>query len=223
VTGGLRACRRGLAGPRGSPDTLVGVNWVMFDYGGVLSQAPADEDVARLARVAGAGVPSLMDEYWQWRRAYDLAELDTAEYWRRVGSGLGRSYSQAQTAELSRLDSAMWLRLQAGTVALVRDLAAAGVPLALLSNAPADVAEAVSGLAVCARFRHLIFSCELKTGKPDPECYQAALARLGARAQDVIFIDDRPENVAGAAALGLRSVRFTTPAQAREAVTRLQR
>jgi putative hydrolase of the HAD superfamily len=202
---------------------LVGVNWVMFDYGGVLSQAPADEDLERLAGAAGASVQALLDGYWQWRRAYDLAELDTAEYWRRVGSGLGRSYSQAETVELSGLDSAMWLRLQAGTVALVQDLAAAGVPLALLSNAPVDVAEAVSGLPLSASFRHVIFSCELKTGKPDPECYQAALARLGARAQDVIFIDDRPENVAGAAALGLRSVQFTTPDQAREAVTRLRR
>jgi putative hydrolase of the HAD superfamily len=199
---------------------LVGVTWVMFDYGGVLSQQPADEDVSRLARAAGASVPALMDGYWQWRHAYDLAELDVAQYWQRVGRVVGRSYTEAETAELSRLDSSMWLRLQAGTVALVQDLAAAGLPLALLSNAPGDVAEAVSGLPVAASFGHLIFSCELKTGKPDPACYHAALATLGAGAEDVMFIDDRPENVAAAATLGIRSLRFTTPAAAREAVSR---
>lgn len=192
----------------------------MFDYGGVLSQAPADEDLSRLAAAAGASVAAVMDGYWHWRRAYDLAELDAPEYWRRVGSGVGRSYTGAETAELSRLDSSMWLRLQAGTVALVQDLAGAGLPLALLSNAPGDVAEAVSGLPIAAHFGHLIFSCELKTGKPDPACYSAALARLGARPEDVVFIDDRPENVAAAAALGIRSLQFTTPAAAREAVSR---
>jgi putative hydrolase of the HAD superfamily len=198
---------------------LVGVTWVMFDYGGVLSQPPAEEDLALLARAAGASVPALMDGYWQWRRAYDLAELDTAEYWRQVGRGLGRRYTGAETAELSRLDSSMWLRLQAGTVALVQDLAAAGLPLALLSNAPGDVAEAVSGLPVAAHFEHLIFSYELKTGKPEPTCYGAALARLRARPEEVVFIDDRPENVEAAATMGLRAVQFTTPAAAREAVT----
>lgn len=191
----------------------------MFDYGGVLSQPPSEEDVALLARAAGASVPALMDGYWQWRRAYDLAELDMAGYWRRVGQGVGRSYTGAEVAELSRLDSSMWLRLQTGTVSLVQDLAAAGLPLALLSNAPGDVAEAVSGLPVAAHFAQLIFSCELKTGKPDPACYSAALARLGARPPDVVFIDDRPENIAAATALGMQAVQFTTPALARQAVT----
>lgn len=193
----------------------------MFDYGGVLSQQPADEDVALLAGVAGVSVQKLMDRYWESRRAYDVADLDVVAYWQQVGRGLGRSYTSAQIAELSRLDSSMWLRLQSGTVALARDLAAAGVPLALLSNAPADVAAAVSELPELARFEHLIFSCELKSGKPDPACYQAALATLGASAGDVIFIDDRAENVAAAVELGLRSVQFTTPAAAREALRHL--
>lgn len=196
------------------------MTWVIFDYGGVLSQPPSDEDVALLARVARASVPALMDGYWHWRRAYDLAELDAAEYWRQVGLGLGRSYTEVETAELCRLDSSMWLRPQAGTVALVQDLAAAGQPLALLSNAPGDLAEKVSALPVAAHFGHLIFSCELKTGKPDPACFSAALARLGARPDEVVFIDDGPENTAAAAALGIRSLQFTSPAAAREAVTR---
>jgi putative hydrolase of the HAD superfamily len=199
---------------------LTPVSWVLFDYGGVLSHYQSESDLALLARAAGADVPALMDRYWEWRHAYDLAELDAAEYWRRIGRALGRSYSKADVAGLSRLDSASWLRLQTGTAALVEDLAAAGLPLALLSNAPGDVAGAVSRLPVAARFRHLIFSCELKAAKPDPACFGAALATLGAAAEDVIFIDDRPENVAAAAALGMRSLRFTTPAAAREALTR---
>lgn len=199
---------------------MVGVTWVMLDYGGVLSQYQSESDVAMLARVAGAPVPEFQEPYWEWRLAYDKAELGTAAYWGKVGDQLGYRYDDAEIAELSQLDCASWLRLQAGTVALAEDLATAGVPLALLSNAPADVAAAVRGLPVAARFEHLVFSCELKTAKPDPACYQAALATLGAPAADVIFVDDRRENVASAAALGIRSVQFTTPAAAREAVTR---
>ena len=191
----------------------------MFDYGGVVSQPPSPQELASLAGAAGVSVAALQGVYWEWRRAYDLAELDASGYWRQVGRSLGRGFSEAEISELIRLDSASWLRLQAGTVALIEDLGAAGLPLALLSNAPGELAEAISALPVAAYFGHLLFSCQLKLAKPDPECYNRALARLGASAEEVIFIDDRAENVAAAAALGLHSVHFTSPGEARAAVT----
>src|SRR6516225_2580020 len=190
----------------------------MFDYGGVVSQPPSPQELASLAGAAGVSVAALQGVYWEWLRAYDLAELDASGYWRQVGRSLGRGFSEAEISELIRLDSASWLRLQAGTVALIEDLGAAGLPLALLSNAPGELAEAISALPVAAYFGHLLFSCQLKLAKPDPECYNRALARLGASAEEVIFIDDRAENVAAAAALGLRSVHFTSPDEARAAV-----
>jgi putative hydrolase of the HAD superfamily len=195
------------------------VTWVMFDYGGVVSHPPTQQDLALLAGVAGVPVPAFAAVYWEWRGAYDLAELDVTEYWRQVGRSLGRSYGEAEVSELARLDCASWLRLQAGTVALIEDLAAAGLPLALLSNAPDQLAEAIRALPVVAHFGQLIFSCQLKLAKPDPRCYSSALARLGASAEEVIFIDDRSENVAAAAALGLQSVHFTGPERMRAAVT----
>ena len=194
------------------------MTWVMFDYGGVVSHPPTQQDLALLAGAADAGVAALVDAYWQWRLAYDLAELDAAGYWRQVGRSLGRGYGDAEISELTRLDRAAWMRLQAGTVALIEDLAAAGQPLAMLSNAPDELAEAISGLPVAAHFGHLIFSCQLKSAKPDPECYGRALARMGAKADEVIFIDDRGENVAAAADLGMQSVHFTSAAGARAAV-----
>jgi putative hydrolase of the HAD superfamily len=193
--------------------------WVLFDYGGVISHPPADEDLALLAAAADAPVPALMEPYWAWRRSYDLAELDAPAYWRQVGRALGRAYDEAQIAELIRLDRAAWLRLRAETVTLIEDLAAAGQPLAMLSNAPDELAEAIMDLPVAGHFGHLIFSCQLKSAKPDPECYDRALARLGARADEVIFIDDRGENVAAAAALGLQAVHFTSASAVRAAVT----
>jgi putative hydrolase of the HAD superfamily len=194
------------------------VTWVMFDYGGVISHPPTQQDLALLAGVADVPVPAFVGAYWEWRGSYDLAELDVTGYWRQVGRTLGRSYGEAEISEFARLDCAAWLRLQAGTVALIEDLAAAGLPLALLSNAPDQLAEAIGALPVAAHFGQLIFSCQLKLAKPDPRCYSAALARLGASAEEVIFIDDRSENVTAAAALGLRSVHFTSPERLRAAV-----
>lgn len=197
--------------------------WVVFDYGGVISRWPSDEDMTTLAGAADAPVQRLTDAYWQLRPAYDRADLDAPEYWRRVGRIAGHmpEYSDAEIAELTELDSDSWLHLQAGTVALIEELAASGHRLAVLSNAPAETAAAIAALPVARHFEHLMFSCELKTVKPDLECFAAALARLGAAATEVILVDDRAENVTAAASLGMRAVHFSSPGQVRALLVEL--
>lgn len=194
------------------------MSWVLFDYGGVICMPQPDSDVARLASAAGVPAPDFCDAYWAHRLDYDRAELDGATYWQKVAAGVGRSFTADQVAELIRLDIASWLHLRAGTVTLIEDVAAAGHRLALLSNAPAEVAAVVAGLPVATHFEHCAFSYSLRSVKPEPECYLAVLAMLGAGPADVVFLDDRPDNVAGARALGIRSVQFTDPEQARAAL-----
>ena len=196
------------------------MTWVLFDYGGVISQAQPEEYRAALARASGGPTADFEAAYWRYRLDYDRAALDVTAYWQQVAADLGRSYTGAEIAELSRLDATSWLTLQPGTVDLITGLATAGQRLALLSNAPADVAEAVRALPVAGYFEHLVFSCALKSAKPDPECFQATLARLGAEPADVIFLDDRPDNVAGAAALGMVSFQFTDAQAARADLAR---
>ena len=192
--------------------------WVLFDYGSVICQPQSEADVALLAGAAGCTVDEFGKGYWAHRLDYDRGELDCATYWQKVAAGAGRSFTAAQIAELTRLDIASWLHLQPGTVTLIEDLAAAGYRLALLSNAPAEVADVVAALPVAAHFEHCTFSCYLRTVKPEAEIYQAVLSLLGARPGEVIFLDDRPQNVAAAEALGIRGVHFTGPDEARAAL-----
>jgi putative hydrolase of the HAD superfamily len=194
--------------------------WVLFDYGGVICEPQPEADRARLAHASGAPAADFEAAYWRYRLDYDRAALDVTAYWQRVAADLGRSYTDAEIAELSRVDTASWLTLQPGTVDLITELAAAGQGLALLSNAPADVARAVQDLPLADHFEYLVFSCALRSAKPDPECFRATLALLDAGPGDVVFLDDRADNVAGAAALGIRSVQFTDAAAARDGLAR---
>jgi putative hydrolase of the HAD superfamily len=60
-------------------------------------------------------------------------------------------------------------------------------------------------------------SCYLGLRKPDLAIYRAALDILGRPAERVLFIDDRQENCAGAAAAGIKAIRFQgAPALQRE-------
>ena len=53
-----------------------------------------------------------------------------------------------------------------------------------------------------------IISSEEGIAKPDPRIYQIALQRLDVRPNETIFVDDFPENVAGAQQLGIIAVLF---------------
>ena len=46
--------------------------------------------------------------------------------------------------------------------------------------------------------------------KPQPEIYELLLRRFSLRASECVFIDDNPVNVAGAEAVGIRGIRFTS-------------
>jgi putative hydrolase of the HAD superfamily len=194
------------------------MSWVLFDFGGVICTPQPAQDVAALATVAGVSVAEFSGAYWPLRQAYDSAALTAMTYWQGIADRLGTRFSDAQVDELGRLDVASWSHLCEGTIELIRELEAAGKRLALLSNAPVDVARAVAGLPVARHFEHLLFSCDFKAAKPDPDCFSQALGRLGAPAKEVIFVDDREENVAAAARLGMRAIQFTGPEQVRAGI-----
>ena len=93
---------------------------------------------------------------------------------------------------------------------LVERLDAAGVPLFAITNfsheffPPFRAREA----ALFDRFRDIVVSGDEKRVKPDPALYRLALDRFGLRPDEAVFIDDNAANVAGAEAIGLRSILF---------------
>ena len=58
-------------------------------------------------------------------------------------------------------------------------------------------------------------SCYMGLRKPQPIIYRHALDILGKPAERVLFIDDRMENAAAAAAVGMKSIRFEGAGQLR--------
>jgi 2-haloacid dehalogenase len=99
-----------------------------------------------------------------------------------------------------------------GTVAILDDLAAAGVPLYAITNFSGPKwTETRARFPFLAGFRDVVVSGHEGVIKPDPAIYRLCLARNGLDAAACVFIDDNPANVAGAAAVGLDAIRFTAP------------
>jgi FMN phosphatase YigB (HAD superfamily) len=70
-----------------------------------------------------------------------------------------------------------------------------------------------------ANFDGYIFSYEVGGLKPQPEIYAAMEALTGRRGADLIYLDDRAENIAAGQARGWQAILHETPEQTRAAVT----
>jgi len=62
--------------------------------------------------------------------------------------------------------------------------------------------------ALEAGFDAVVISCEVGRSKPEPRIYRLCLDRLGLPAPVTLFVDDRPDNIEGAARVGLRTLRW---------------
>ncbi|MCX6998279.1 MAG: HAD-IA family hydrolase [Kiritimatiellaeota bacterium] len=98
-----------------------------------------------------------------------------------------------------------------GVIAFLRALQTAGIPAAVGSSAPRrniDVCAAALGLA--GYFAAIVAAEDVRRGKPDPEVFLQAAARLGCAPRQCVVFEDAPAGVAAARAAGMICVGVLT-------------
>jgi len=178
---------------------------VIFDYGNVLCQSQPMADVQSMAAILDLPLPRFTELYWRFRIPYDAGSLYPGAYWNSLSPGLATD----QIAALVEIDSRSWSHPAPLMPQWARDLRAAGLRTAILSNMPASVRDYVLGCAWLPDFDSRTFSCEAGVCKPAPEIYWDCLNKLGVEPSEALFLDDREANVRAAAALGLHAIVFT--------------
>jgi putative hydrolase of the HAD superfamily len=177
---------------------------VVFDYGEVISHEPTPADRAALTARAGvdSGDPAFWDAYWAHRAPLDAGTMSIAEYWAAVARDLGVSWSPIDVHELWAIDHRGWLSVNPGTLAVLHALTDGGTRLALLSNAAADYSGWLRHGSFGPLFERVFVSGELNLVKPDAAVYEHVIAELGITPAELLFVDNRAENVDGARAVG---------------------
>ena len=103
-----------------------------------------------------------------------------------------------------------------GSADLVRDLEAAGVPQWGLTNWSAELfPHAPERFDVLTHLREVVVSGREQVAKPDPRIFAITVERSGLPAAELVFVDDRADNVEAAEAAGLQGVFFESAAQVR--------
>jgi 2-haloacid dehalogenase len=184
------------------------VTTVLFDLGGVF----LDWDPRYLyAKLFGDDVEG-MERF--------LAEVCTTEWHDRQDMGEPIAEACAELArahpEQAELIGAWYERGEEmvraviyETVDLLSDLKSAGVPCYALSNMERENYDRRRVLYPFLEwFDGAFISGYEGVMKPDPRYFSLALDRFGLSASEVVFIDDRSENIDAAAAMGMATVWF---------------
>src|ERR1700691_2127901 len=189
-----------------------GIDAVAFDLGGVL----IDWDPRYVYRELFAD-PADMEEFLasvctgDWHRAHDL------------GVDITRSCAELAAEHPEHRDLIMvWAERGEemvagqldGTVEILAEVKAAGLPCYALSNMEPDAFRVRR-----TRFPfmdwfdgHVISGLE-RVAKPDPRIFEILLRRHGLRAERTVVIDDQARNIAAARELGLIGLQFSSAAQ----------
>jgi putative hydrolase of the HAD superfamily len=184
---------------------------VIFDFGGVLCFHPDEERWRRAAETAGLPVPDLMSAFWSHRIRYDAGLCQPEEYWQAVAHTAGTRLKEGRIPELIRLEIELWNQYDKRVLAWAGQLRAAGYRTAILSNLPRPLGEELRATpGFLDPFDHLTFSYELRKVKPQPEIYLDAIRGVGVEPSEALFLDDRPDNVAGAQAVGMKALLYST-------------
>jgi len=187
------------------------VRAVVFDYGNVLCLEQTLDDMKAMALVCGIPHERFSEIYWKLRPPYDRGDMDGPAYWTAVAGQQSLGLSRDQIATLIKFDCESIIRPNQGAVQWAKLLHQAGFPLTLLSNMPLELSRHVTkSFPILSTFEHLIYSCDHRSIKPDLAIYRNCLERLNAAPQDILYLDDRAENIEAAASLGISAVLFDT-------------
>lgn len=105
-----------------------------------------------------------------------------------------------------------------GTVEILRELSKTHRIFGLTNWSAEKIKIAYDQYDFSKYFEGIVVSGEEKLIKPDPKIYELLLERFGIKAEDSLFIDDNPANIAAAKALGIHAIHFVNAPSLKEAL-----
>jgi putative hydrolase of the HAD superfamily len=137
----------------------------------------------------------------------DLGVLSQAEMFERLGKIAG--------APAKALEDEFWSHatIRPEMVTLIDDLRTR-CRIGLLTNAIVPFVRQIFAKNDLERlFDTILISAEAHLTKPNPAFFRMMLEKMGVAAEDCVFIDDNPANIAGAAEVGIPGILFRSAEQ----------
>ena len=192
---------------------MAGIKTILWDVGGVLLTNGFD----------GAQRDAVLQQFALDRNAFERRHAEVFPDWEKDAIGIDeylrhvvfyepRDFMPAQFLDAMKQQSKL---LPDSGIGILRELAASEqYVLATVNNESRVLNEyRVAQFGLAELFQAFFSSCYLGLRKPDPKIYRIALDVLQCESEETAFIDDRAENVAAAAKLGIHAIQYKGSAQ----------
>ena len=190
---------------------------VVFDLGKVLvdfDYSIAAGKIAAQSRKPLAEIKVLIEQS-RFIIDYETGRMTRREFYERVREATG---FRGTLGEFGEFFADIFTEIPP-MVELHAELRRRGIPTYIFSNTNDLAIEHVRrSFPFYANFDGYIYSYEVGAMKPDGKIYEALEKLAGRRGADVVYLDDRPENVAGGAARGWQAILHETPEKTQAAV-----
>jgi putative hydrolase of the HAD superfamily len=195
---------------------------IISDFGGVLT-SPLQESFVDLMQDSGVSLESLgkaMATIAEREGSNPLFELETGRmsegaFFSALEDELSASHGSSVT--LDGFGARYFRRLEPNDrmIEYMHELRGRGYKMAICTNNIREwEAQWRAMLPVDEIFDVVVDSAFVGSRKPEPRIYQITLERLGASADEALFIDDVEVNCDGARELGIDAIRFRSSEQA---------
>lgn len=182
---------------------------ILFDIGGVLLTNGWDHaERAILSEQFHIDRAELETHHMKAFEPWERGELTLDEYLDAAVFYQPREFSRE---EFFAAICAQSKPLPDSAVCILKELAAADkCRVGALNNEARETHEyRMEKFGLREYFEFTFTSCYMGLRKPDPSIYRRALGMIGVSPERSVFIDDRLENVAAAAAVGMKAIRYT--------------
>jgi putative hydrolase of the HAD superfamily len=181
---------------------------ILFDVGGVLLTNGWDHaERSAAARQFDLDLVGLEARHAEMYPAWERGAITGKDYLTKVIFNEERSFSRGAFFSFM-LGQSKWL--PDGAIGILKEVAASKeCMVGALNNEARETNEyRFREFGLREYFSVALSSCYLGLRKPDTAIYNRALDIVGRPAERILFIDDRPENVAGAAGVGMKTIVF---------------
>lgn len=185
---------------------------IIFDFGNVFIKWDAGSVYKRFFPDR-ASIDAFLDEinFLEWNM-----HQDAGRPFKEGVAALSKEFPQY--AHLIKAYDTHWedsfIKTIDGTIEIINELKKQGWSLHMLTNFSVEKWCLIRPKhAFLDLFETITVSGEHKLIKPDPEIFKLALRNIGQRAENCLFIDDSPANIAAARKLGFHTIQFQSAKQ----------
>jgi putative hydrolase of the HAD superfamily len=197
----------------------LSIRAVYFDLGGVLVRTEFQAPRQHLAERLGMEYDGIFKAVFESEtsRQASIGAISEDEHWAAVMRKLHLPASDTQAVRDEFFAGDVTDRKLLDFMRELRKTMKVG----LISNAWSGLRPWIVEEKFDDAFDAMIISAETGVMKPDARIYRIALEKLGVAPAEAVLLDDFPENVEGARAVGMAAIHFTRPEQALDELKRL--